>query len=112
VPTLALVLVSIIKASVNLVHPDWIRFNAAVRAITSLAVLALVAKLLAAGTLVVVTNPATASTLNQLVAIGGRSVTVFEIIDDSIRLGLAIAAMTSLIDAAIALRKMSQPVQH
>jgi len=108
VPTLALVLVSIIKASINLVHPDWIRFNAAVRAITSLAVLALVAKLLVAGTLVVVTNPATSATLNQLVAIGSRSVTVLEIVDASIRLGLAIAAVTSLVDAALAIRKWTR----
>jgi len=108
VPTLALVLVSIIKASINLVHPDWIRFNAAVRAITSLAVLTLVAKLLVAGTLVVVTNPATSATLNQLVAIGSRSVTVLEIVDASIRLGLAIAAVTSLVDVALAIRKWTR----
>ena len=107
-----MVLVLITRSCINLVKPDWIRFHSTIRFVTDVAAIVILAVLLNADTLVVVTRPDYTATLDQLVKMGDRTLTVMQVIDYSIRFSLLITAVIYAIDAAIAIRRLMRAASN
>ena len=101
-PIVALILLGMVHACINLVRPDWVRFYSLMRIVTRVGWLVLCYLIIKAGNLIVATN-ATGTFSTQRVA---------QIVNQTIYYSILFAAVISIVHLALDVRRLVSGAPH